>query len=143
MTDARMFLKSIGEADARIQLKIRQMQDLRNQLLILTRPMDQEQVTHTKNVGVMADTVAMIVDIQEEIDHQARDFLEKKRDAIRMMGMIPPESADILAARYFDRKTFDEIGKMMYITKRHVIRKHNEALAEFQAVLEQNESKNN
>ena len=42
----------------------------------------------------MADTVAMVVDIQEEI------------------------------------------GKMMFITKRYAVRKHKEALAEFQKVLD-------
>ena len=62
---------------------------------------------------------------QEEIDSQTRDFLQKK-----------PDCAEILSARYFDRKTFEEIGKMMFITKRYAVRKHKEALAEFQKVLD-------
>lgn len=140
MTDARMYLKSIGEAEARIQLKMQQMQDLRDRLMSLTAPMDKEQVTHTKNVNVMADTVAMVVDIQKEIDSQTRNFLKKKRDAIQMMSKIPTDCAEVLAARYFDRKTFEEIGKIMFITKRHAVRKHKEALAEFQKVLDLEET---
>ena len=73
---------------------------------------------------------------QEEIDSQTRDFPQKKRDAIQMMSKIPPDCAEILSARYFDRKTFEEIGKMMFITKRYAVRKHKEALAEFQKVLD-------
>ncbi len=137
MTDAQVYLKSIGDAEARIELKTRQLQNLRDRMLCLSAPMDKEQVSHTKNVGVMADTIALILDMEAEIDQQTSAFLQKKRDAIRMMSQIPPESAELLAARYFDRKTFEEIGRIMFITKRHAIRKHKEALARFQAVLDQ------
>ena len=57
-----------------------------------------------------------------------------------MMSKIPTDCAEVLTARYFDRKTFEEIGKIMFITKRHAVRKHKEALAEFQKVLDLEET---
>lgn len=33
----------------------------------ITAPMDKEQVSHTKNVSAMQNTMAMVLDIEEEI----------------------------------------------------------------------------
>ena len=55
MIDARDYLNSFRIADSKIQLKSQQMQKLRERLLSLSAPMDKEQVSHTPNVGIMAD----------------------------------------------------------------------------------------
>ena len=52
MTDAREYLESIRSLEIRIQMKIRQVKKLRDSLTSITAPMDKEQVTHTKNVGI-------------------------------------------------------------------------------------------
>ena len=78
--------------------------------------MDKEQVSHTTNVSVMADTIAMIVDMQKEVDAQASELLKEKWKAMKLMEQIRPESSEILTARYFEGKTFPEIGQKMFIT---------------------------
>ena len=67
MTDAREYLTSIRKAEERLSLKKRQVENLRDRLTSLSVPTDKEVVSHTPNVGVMADTVAMIADMEAEI----------------------------------------------------------------------------
>ena len=55
MTDAREYLTSIRKAEERLSLKKRQVENLRDRLTSLSVPTDKEVVSHTPNVGVMAD----------------------------------------------------------------------------------------
>ena len=52
--NARQYLKSLRNKESRIQIKMRQIQKLRDRLLSTSAPMDKEQVSHTTNVSVMA-----------------------------------------------------------------------------------------
>ena len=88
MTDARKYLESFRIQESRIQLKTEQVQSLQERLTSITAPMDKEQVSHTKNVGIMADTVAMIVDIQREIDQQTADLYRRKREAYQLLEKL-------------------------------------------------------
>ena len=78
MIDAREYLHSIRLADSRIQLKIQQVQRLKDRLLSVSMPADKEQVSHTKNVEIMAETIAMIVDKQKEIDQENKEITKQK-----------------------------------------------------------------
>ena len=71
MIDAQEYLTSIQQAGQRIELKIQQVKSLREQLQSISAPLDKEQVSHTRNVAVMSDTIATIVDMEKEIDQQA------------------------------------------------------------------------
>lgn len=135
--NARKYLKSIQVKESRIKIKMQQIQKLRDRLLSTSAPMDKEQVSHTTNVGVMADTIAMIVDMQKEVDMQSAEYLKQKWEAMNLMDQIKPESAEILIDRYFEGKTFPEIGKERFITGRQAQRKEYTAIKEFQQVLDE------
>lgn len=139
MIDAREYLKSFRIADSRIQLKIRQIQRLQDRLLSLTAPMDKERVSHTKNVGIMDETIATIVDKQKEIDRENNELTKKKCELIELTCKMPVEDANILLDHFLEGKTILTIGKDYFITKRQAQRRVNEALAKFQCLLnEQN-----
>ena len=112
MTDAREYLRSFRLAESRIQLKTRQVKDLQDRLLCISAPMDKEMVSHTPNVGVMADTIAMIIDLQNEIDQQAAEIVNQKRELFRMLDQIDPEYATLLTEHYLDGMSFVEIGRI-------------------------------
>lgn len=139
MIEARKYLRSFREKESRIQIKLEQIQRLKDRLLSTSAPMDKEQVSHTTNVAVMADTIAMVVDMQKEVDAQASELLKEKWKAMKLMEQIRPESSEILTARYFEGKTFPEIGQEKFITERQAQRKEKEAIREFQRVLDHNE----
>ena len=55
------YLDSLRTIEIRIQIKTRQAQHLRDTMSSITAPMDKEQVSHTKNVSAMQDTMAMVL----------------------------------------------------------------------------------
>ena len=110
--NALEYLKSFRLAESRIQLKTRQVKDLQDRLLCISAPMDKEVVSHTPNVGVMADTIAMIVDLQKEIDQQAAIIIHQKRELFLLLDQIDPDYATLLSEHYLDGKSFVEIGKI-------------------------------
>lgn len=136
MIDAREYLSYFRIAESRIELKAKQIQSLQDRLLSLSPVLDQEHVSHTKNVAVMADTIAIITDIQRDIDKQTSKIFQRKREAYQLLDQISPQNAAILIERYFDRKTVDAISQMIHVTKRQAQRRINEAIEEFQAVLD-------
>ena len=75
MVNAREYLGYFRVAESRIELKIKQIQSLQDRLCCISIPMDKEQVSHTKSVEIMAETIAMIVDMQKEIDQQTSAIL--------------------------------------------------------------------
>ena len=135
MIDAREYLNYFRIAESRIELKISQMQSLQDRLLSISPTLDQEHVSHTKNVTVMADTIAIITDIQRDIDQQTSEIFQRKREAYQLLDHISPENAAILIERYFDGKTVRAISQMIHVTKRQAQRRINEAIEEFQTVL--------
>ena len=139
MIDARQYLRSFRVKESKLQLKLEQIQRLRDRLLSTSAPMDKEQVSHTTNVSVMADTIATIVDLQKEADVQASEFLKEKWKAMELMEQIRPESSAVLIARYFEGKTYPEIGHEQFITERQAQRKEKTAIKAFQCVLDRNE----
>ena len=140
MIDARTYLESFRPAESRLQLKIRQLNGIRERVLSITAPSGKEFVSHTPNVGIMADTVAMIIDMENEVEKQVNDIMQRKREAYLLIDQIKPKSAQMLMDYYFEGKSLSEIGSSLHIVKRHAQRKLNEAIAEFQVVLDQNKT---
>ena len=91
--------------DLVFQLKIKQIQSLQNRLLSLSPTLDQEHISHTNNVAAMADTIAIIIDIQRDIDQQTSDVFQRKRKVYQLLDQISPENVAILITRYLDGKT--------------------------------------
>ncbi len=140
MIDARDYLNSFRIADSKIQLKSQQVQKLRERLLSLSAPMDKEQVSHTPNVGIMAETIATIVDKQKEIDRENNELTKKKCELIELMCRMSTENAKILLDHFIEGETILAIGKNLFITKRQAQRRVNEAVIEFQNLLNEHET---
>ena len=135
MIDAREYLNYFRIAESRIELKAKQIQSLQDRLQSLSPALDQEHVSHTKNVTIMADTIAIITDIQRDIDQQTSEIFQRRREAYQLLDQISPENATILIARYFDGKTVQGISQMIHVTKRQVQRRIKEAIEELKGVL--------
>ena len=137
MIDAQEYLTSIQQAGQRIELKIQQVKSLREQLQSISGPLDKEQVSHTRNVAVMSDTIATIVDMEKEIDQQANELLNTKREALRLLDKTKAGSASILIKRFFENKSVQELGNILGLTRRQAQRKLTDAIREFQHVLDE------
>ena len=135
MIDAHDYLQYFRIAESQIELKIKQIKNLQDRLYSISAPIDKEPGSHTRNVTVMADTTAIIIDMQKEIDQQTSAILQRKREAFLLLDQIKPENAAVLMDRYFNRKTILNISHSIHVTKRQTLRKLNDAIEEFQTVL--------
>lgn len=135
MINARKYLESFRTDESRIELKLKQMQNLQDRLCSISTFTVNEQVSHTRNVSVMADTMATIIDMQKEIDQQTSEIVRRKQEAYLLLDQIKPENAAILIDYYFEKKTIDAIGHAIHVEKRQTYRKLSEAIAELQTIL--------
>ena len=135
MIDARTYLESIRALDIRIQMKMRQIQHMRESLTSITASNDKEPVSKTRNVSVMAETIARISDIEKDIAQQTTDLFNKKAMAIHLFDQLSADHASVLSSHYLERRSTKEIADSMYISKRQVERNIKAAIIEFQQVL--------
>ena len=141
MIEAREFLESVSTMEIKIQMKTRQVQHLRDTLTNTTSPMDRELVTHTKNVDVMGNTVAMIIDTEAEIKLLESMKDERRKEILSLLDQLNPKNASILSYVYVERVPTKELCQELFLSRRQVQRRLKEALKAFQTVL--NESKEN
>ena len=132
MIDARDYLSYFRTAEARLNLKIKRQQELRERLESVSAPLVQEQVSHTPNITTMAETISMIIDMQREIDQQAAEILQRKREAYQILDQISPDNAAILEDYYFKRKSASQISQSLHISTRQTQRRVHDAVEEFQ-----------
>ena len=137
MINAKEYLISIRKSEARLDMKTQRLHSLRERLTSITVATDKEVVSHTKNVDVMGETIATIADLETDIDCQMKAMIKAKAEAEKLLDQIDPTSSKVLTERFIEGKTLNEVGKSVFLTQRHVQRKIKEALAEFQALLDE------
>ena len=81
---------------------MKQLQVLEDRLHTTTVPIDTERVSHTKTTDAMAETIAIVIDLQEEINMQKCQLAEAKRDAFRLLDQISPDSASSVSIRLYN-----------------------------------------
>ena len=97
---------------------------------------DKEVVSHTPNVGVMADTVAMIADMEAEISRQSAENVLMEGQAYLLLNKLPPEYSSLLIDHYMKGKKITEICKTTHLEQRWTKKKIASALAKFQCILD-------
>ena len=135
MIKAFDYLDSIRAMEARIQLKTRQAQHLRDTMSNITAPMDNEQVSHTRNVSTMADTMAMVLDLEEEISELKNTQTKRRKEILTILDQMKPEHASVLSGRFIEGKSTKELGNIMFLSMRQIERRLNDALDAFQLIL--------
>ena len=139
MIEASEFLDSVRMMEVKIQMKARQLQHLRDTATNTTAPMDRELVTHTKNVGAMGDTVAMIIDMEAEIKLLKGVVDARRKEILWLLDQLNPEDASILSYVYVERISTKDLCRELFLSRRQVQRRLKDALKAFQAVLNQHQ----
>ena len=137
MMKAFDFLDSIRTMEIRIQIKTRQAQHLRDTMSNITAPMDKEQVSHTKNVSALQDTMAMVLDIENEIKELRSIVAKRQKEVLTLLDRMNAENANVISCRFIEGKSLKELGKILFLSRRQTERRMNDALDEFQNLLNQ------
>lgn len=137
MIDVREYLRSFRREEAKIAMKKRQLGSLRERLTSLSVSTDKEQVSHTKNVAILSETIARIVDMEKEIGLLQDRLTASKCEAYHYFDEIPTVSVSLLMDRYFEGKTNSTICEQHFITERHLRRLMSEAINALQEIMDQ------
>lgn len=135
--NARKYLESIRDVSERIKINQERVQRLHESLTSLSAPMDKEQVSHTKNVDVMGQTIARIIDLEHEIDEETKGFYETRNQAEIYINMITPFYGRLLIARYIKGMEMEAISKEYKLAVSTTFRYFNSGVNELQEVFDQ------
>lgn len=123
------FLKKIVTIDDMIDVKVNQVAQLRSLLEVGSVRYDKDKIQVSTNDDKLADTVAKIIDLENEINADIDSLIAHKELARRMIENLNDDREKlILYKRYFERKSFEQISVELNYSWRQVHRLHGKAL---------------
>lgn len=136
---AKAYLQEIRKLDRKINNKqsvLKSLYDLIYKITPVTKETDvQANVAQDK----LGDTIAKIVDLQNEINATIDNYVDMKIKIIKMIDkMENDELSGILIKRYVNYEAWQTIADDSGYTRQGVIKKHGKALLEFQKIIDSN-----
>ena len=94
----------------------------------ITSKISKEPKEHDNTVDKLSETVAEIVDLQNEINDQLKKYYERVKYIERSIEALPPREALLIRLRYLDQLRWEEICVEMHYSWRQIHYIHAEAL---------------
>lgn len=142
MSEAKEYLERIKLYDAIVDSGLEELAMLKNKATRITPIMKDGGGSGSSSVqDRMAEIVAKIADLQEEINRNVDIFVDMKQDAGKLLKKI--KNADyykVLHMRYFQYKSFVQIAAEMGLTERGASKLNGRALQAFDKVLRANKA---
>lgn len=138
MSEAKEYLEKIKWYDVLIDSKLEELANLNSIVRRITPVMNTTGGGGTGNQDKLGDTIAKIVDLQEEINRDVDMFVDMKREASTLLKKVTQaEYFQVLHKRYVLYESFEQMATEMKYTYRGVCYVHGRALQEFGKVLEE------
>lgn len=126
---AKNFLNKIKELDLLIDEKLADVEMLKSRLTNVTASCEGERVQTSMQGDKFADTVAKIVDLQNNINRDIDKLIDYKAVARELIEKLDDDLLkNIMYKRYFRGCTFEEIAVSIGYSWRHTCRLHGVAL---------------
>lgn len=132
--DAKEFLTKIRTIDTIVDCKIEQVKRLEELLTGGAIRYDKDKVQSSVSNNTMADTVAKIIELKEQINYDIDLLVDYKSKARELIEQLDDVEKIILYKRYFDNKSFELISVECNYSWRHTYRIHGHALANLNKV---------
>lgn len=137
---AKEYLKSIATMNAKINLNLQHISDLREKMMTVGSPgnLDATKVqSSSKGSAVYEDLIILIDDAEREANRTIDEYIDLKQEAIGYVSQLEDkDQIDILRLRYFEEKTFEEIAVTICMSWRHTVRVHGHALQNLQKIMD-------
>lgn len=137
MSEAKEYLEQIKLYDAIVDSGLEELAMLRDKVKRITPTMKDGGGGGSSSVqDRMAEAVAKIVDLQEEINRNVDIFVDSKREASVLLKKV--RNADfykVLHMRYIQYKSFAQIAAEMGLSERGASKLNGRALQAFDKVL--------
>ena len=139
MSEAKEYLEQIKWYDVLIDSKLEELATLNSVVKRITPVMNTTGGgSGTGNQDRLGDTIAKIVDLQEEINRDVDMFVDMKREVYALLKKIKnPDHYLVLHKRYVQYESLERITIEMGYTHRGMCYLHGRALQAFGKVLEE------
>jgi Protein of unknown function (DUF1492). len=128
---AKEYLSQAYRIDQRINSKLEQIVSLRALATKATSTLSDTPSSGTRNVHSMEDTIAKMMDLENEINVDIDTLVDLKREFVFIIKKISnPEYQTLLELRYLCFKTWEQIAVEMGYSLQHIFRIHDKALKE-------------
>lgn len=127
--NAKEYLSQARYLDARINSKIKQVEQLNYLATSATSVLSGMPHNPNKATSKMADIVGKIVDLQAEINHDIDTLVDLKREIGSLIKAIPNvEYQTLLEKRYLCFQSWEQIAVDLSFSMQHTFRMHDAAL---------------
>ena len=134
---AKAYLIEIGKLDRKIENKQMEIEHLRGLLESVTPRLKEINVQSSLDGDKMGDTIAKIIELQEQINAEIDKFVDRKLEAMRLINQLGDDDCiNILIRRYINYEEWEDIAQALHFSRQWVDKKHGLALLEFQKIID-------
>lgn len=136
--NAREYFSKAYRIDHRIRSKFEQLESLNALATRATSTLSSMPRNPNRSTSKMADVIARIIDLQEEINQDIISLVDSKREIMTIIKSIEnSEYQTLLEKRYLCFLTWEKIAVDMCYTIHHLYKMHNAALEVCSKILNQ------
>ncbi|MBO5570662.1 MAG: DUF1492 domain-containing protein [Clostridia bacterium] len=115
--------------DRRIDSKLEQLSALKEMATKTTSIMNDDVVSHSRNLHSLQDVISKIIDMQAEINNDIDHLVNLKQEIMQVIKEVQnPEHQILLEQRYLCFKSWESVAEELGYNVRHVYRLHDEAV---------------
>lgn len=134
--NAKEYLNQAKTLDQRINVKLDRVSRLRSMTQKITASYDGEQVSHTRNVTSLQDTIIRLMEEEESLNAAIDRLVDLKREVAGVLAQIQDTDCQLLLElRYLCFRSWEEISEVMHMHIRTVYKVHGRALQKVDAVI--------
>lgn len=132
----KAYLQKIRLYDTHINNKVAEMSRLKDMVTNITPTLKADVVSSSGSKDKLGDTVAKIVDLQDEINRAIDEFVDRKNEVCAIIDSLQnPDHVALLHKRYVEYLTWEQIACDMHISYRHATRMHGRALQAIERIM--------
>lgn len=140
MIDAKEYLQQVELLDARINNKLQELTRLKELTRQITATLKEDVVARSGNQDKLGETIAKIVDLENEINEAVDVYVDKRREIGALIDTIDAaDQVTVLHKLYFEFKSWPDIAKEMYMSERNAQYIHGRALVSVRKLLKEEE----
>ena len=129
---AKEYLRQIGVLDAKINRRLKQVEELKALAISGGSMTPKERVQSSPSGDKTANYIIKWINMEHEVTRMIDELVDLKNQIIGEIHQLDDERyIRILEMRYIDQETFEQIAVTMHMDIRHIFRLHGYALQEF------------
>lgn len=129
----KQYLNQIARINRMINNKLAEIYQLKTMVCSISVSMNEDKVQTSQGNDILGNSVAKIIDLENEINKAIDAYVNKKEQIISQIDSIQDiMEYQVLFSRYIEFKTFEQIAVDNNYSVRQILRIHGNALVEFE-----------